>query len=99
MASERSANFTQWNANQSLLVRGWDDESVVYNVSSGDTHLLNAAATAVLRCLQDAPGDSADLAALVATVLSIEVDHSLVASVERILQDFSLLGIVKPTLH
>lgn len=96
---ERRGGLTQWNANNRLLVRCWDDESVVYNAASGDTHLLNAAATTVLRCLQTSPADAIELAGRVASALSIEPDHSLVESIERILQDFNLLGIVRPTLH
>jgi PqqD family protein of HPr-rel-A system len=40
---------------QSLAHRGWDDEFVVYNDLSGDTHLLGADAMQVLLCLRDGP--------------------------------------------
>jgi PqqD family protein of HPr-rel-A system len=40
---------------QSLAHRGWDDEFVVYNDLSGDTHLLGADAMQILLCLQDGP--------------------------------------------
>lgn len=40
---------------QLLRARGWDDEFVVYNDLSGDTHLIDAAAMAVLLDLQAAP--------------------------------------------
>jgi PqqD family protein of HPr-rel-A system len=48
---------------QSLAHRGWDDEYVVYNDLSGDTHLLGADAMAVLLALRAAPCDEAALAA------------------------------------
>lgn len=40
---------------QLLRARQWDDEVVVYNDLSGDTHLIDAAAMAILRALQAAP--------------------------------------------
>ena len=89
----------KWNTAGELLVRCWDDECVVYNVASGATHLLSAAATTVLRSLQGGPADAAELASRIAGSLEVEADHSLIASVETILQDFSLLGIIKPLLH
>lgn len=38
---------------QSLRHRSWNDESVVYNDLTGDTHLLGADALAVLLALKD----------------------------------------------
>ena len=49
---------------QQLATRGWDDEFVLYNNLSGDTHLLDGDSMALLTHLQRAP---ASLAALVAT--------------------------------
>lgn len=40
---------------QSLRHRGWNDEFVVYNELSGDTHLLGADAMHLLRVLQAGP--------------------------------------------
>ena len=40
---------------QLLRARRWDDEFVVYNDLSGDTHLIDAAAMAMLLALQAAP--------------------------------------------
>lgn len=40
---------------QQLAAWGWDDEFVLYNNLSGDTHLLDGDAYAVLECLQHAP--------------------------------------------
>jgi PqqD family protein of HPr-rel-A system len=40
---------------QSLAHRGWEDEFVVYNDLSGDTHLIGADAMQVLLCLRDGP--------------------------------------------
>ncbi len=47
---------------QTLSCRGWDDEFVVYNDVSGDTHLLGADAMRLLLRLRDAPADEEALA-------------------------------------
>ena len=47
---------------QSLSHRGWDDEYVVYNDISGDTHLLGPDAMQLLLRLQAAPADEDVLA-------------------------------------
>lgn len=49
---------------QQLAARGWNDEFVLYNDLSGDTHLLDGDSTALLAHLQAGP---ASLEALVAT--------------------------------
>ena len=48
---------------QQLRHAEWDDEAVVFNSLSGDTHLLGAAALHILRTLQAGPADAAALAA------------------------------------
>jgi PqqD family protein of HPr-rel-A system len=44
---------------QLLRAHQWDDEFVVYNDLSGDTHLIDAAAMAILLALQAAPAGMA----------------------------------------
>jgi PqqD family protein of HPr-rel-A system len=48
---------------QRLLHRCWDGECVLYNDLSGDTHLLDEAALALLQHLQAAPQAAAQLVA------------------------------------
>jgi PqqD family protein of HPr-rel-A system len=47
---------------QALAHRGWDNEFVLYNDLSGDTHLLGADAMQVLLQLSTGPRDAAALA-------------------------------------
>jgi PqqD family protein of HPr-rel-A system len=52
----------QLMAGKSLASRGWDDEYVVYNPLSGDTHLLGADAMQLLSQLSAGPADEDALA-------------------------------------
>jgi PqqD family protein of HPr-rel-A system len=47
---------------QLLRRREWDDEVVLYNDLSGDTHLLSGDAIALLLALQDGPCPAPELA-------------------------------------
>lgn len=61
---------------QQLASWGWDDEFVVYNNLSGDTHLLDADSMALLEQLRIAP---ATIDGLVATfVATVDPDDALV---------------------
>lgn len=51
---------------QRLQYRCWDGECVLYNDLSGDTHLLDEFALALLTQLQAAPQDAGQLAAVFA---------------------------------
>ena len=75
-----------------LLFKHWpgEDEHVVFNVLSGDLHLLNPAATAVLERLAEAPASVDDLLASLDTV-----DRS---ALEAVLESLDRLGLIGPLL-
>lgn len=80
-----------------FLLRSWDDEFVVYNGATGDTHLLGLVAAQVMLKLQQTPMDAARLAEWVAPLLQTEPDDELVFVIEQILTDFDSLGIIEHT--
>lgn len=84
-------------AENELLFRSWDDEFVVYNGATGDTHLLGLVAAQVMLKLQQAPADAVKLAEWVAPLLQIEPDDEFVLFIEQILTDFDNLGIIEHT--
>lgn len=53
-------------AGQTLRYRCWDDEYVLYNDLSGDTHLLGPDAVLILQTLQQRPATLPQLAAALA---------------------------------
>jgi PqqD family protein of HPr-rel-A system len=71
---------------QTLLRHGWDGEYVLYNDLSGDTHLLNATACAVLQQLQDGPCAAATLG----RTCALDAD-----SLDVLLGDLELLTLVE----
>ena len=57
---------------QHLQYHGWDDEYLVYNDLSGDTHLLGAAAIELLLALKTAPATRQTLTALLKAEFDID---------------------------
>lgn len=81
---------------QHLRLHIWQDECVVFNDLSGDTHLLGSAAAIVLTALRDSPAASTALAAMLATQLSLPMDDQLQEEVDGLLDElggFSLIEI------
>ena len=83
---------TRWRVaeSSSLLIQHWqgEDEFVVFNPRSGDLHLLNPAAAAVLERLVDAPASVDDLRASLN-----DVDPS---TFEAVLETLDKLGLIGP---
>ncbi len=78
-----------------LLFRSWDDEFVVYNGATGDTHLLGQVAAQMMLKLQKTPADAVSLAEWVGSLQQIEPDDEFVLFIEQILTDFDSLGIIE----
>jgi PqqD family protein of HPr-rel-A system len=79
-----------------LVCREWDGESVVYNHSTGNTHLLDEFSAMVLRQLIDARGPLAatDLSASLAGDATAEERDRCDAAVAAVLREFDRLGLV-----
>jgi PqqD family protein of HPr-rel-A system len=84
-------------ATSELHWRTWGDEVVAYHAASGDTHVLNPAAAAALRAMQQEPRDRDALCHIVGDLLQTDpADEQLVAIVERMLGDLDELGLIEP---
>ena len=85
-------------SDQALHFRSWDDEFIVYNSLSGDTHLLGSTAAQILLKLQQASSTSTSLAESLAALLHAERDDEFVAQVEHILADLDTLALIERIL-
>jgi len=79
-----------------LLVRGWDNEYVVYAQASGDTHLLGAAAYRILAHLQGARAGNDALRAVVAGVCATDEMAQCAELTDTILADLRTLELIRP---
>jgi PqqD family protein of HPr-rel-A system len=84
-------------SNQALHFRSWDDEFVVYDNLSGDTHLVDSTAAQILLKLQQAPSNSTTLAESLVPLLHANWDDEFVGQVEHILADLDTLALIERT--
>ena len=77
-----------------LVWKLWDDEYVVFNVGSGDTHLLDSIAAETLGQLERSPAHVSELIHRVSTALEASPSPELAARVEQLVAEFAALGLV-----
>lgn len=82
-------------SDQALQLRSWNDEFVVYNNLSGDTHLLGLAAAHVLLELQKAPLDAINLSESLAPLLQAGTDEEIALQIEHLLADLDKLALIE----
>lgn len=84
-----------WRA-ANLLTKSWEDGVVVYNLDSGNTHLLNPIAGQVLKLLAVAPADATTIASRLACQINLESDLELDYNVASLLTQLDSLGLIEP---
>lgn len=81
---------------QLLVFREWEDEAVLYNNLSGNTHLLEGAAVDLLYALRERPADSAALALQLADQFGADAgDADFRAGIEAMLSALARLDLVE----
>lgn len=83
------------SSDQALYFHSWDNECVVYNSLSGDTHLLNLTASQILLKLQQSPTEATTLAKLVPPTDQSEshAEHEL--QIEHLLAELNALNLIE----
>ncbi len=82
-------------AGQRLRMLSDDEEAVVYNDLSGDTHLLSGIAASLLERLRQAPADRATLASFLATEWDLDADIAPAALAEQLLSELAALSLIE----
>lgn len=87
----------KWQAisSQAMHLRSWDDEYIVYNSLSGDTHLLGVAAGHILMQLQRAPSDEATLIESLCQAWQAEPNPELSLQIQDILADLQKFMLIE----
>jgi PqqD family protein of HPr-rel-A system len=83
------------SSDQALYFHSWDNEYVVYNSLSGDTHILDLAAGQVLLKLQQSPTDAITLAKLVAPTDQSKSQAELELQIEHLLAELNTLNLIE----
>jgi PqqD family protein of HPr-rel-A system len=83
---------------QSLSMLAGEDESVVYNDQSGETHLLSAIAISLLQHLQHAPDDLSGICNSLSADWEFDADTELHRLVLTLADELDGLSFIEPCL-
>jgi PqqD family protein of HPr-rel-A system len=78
-----------------LSLKSWGDESVIFNKSSGSTHLVKPIAAKVLAFLQSQPSSAAEIAERVAAEIELDPDEEILHRVQVVLKTLDDLGLIE----
>ncbi len=81
-----------------LLWQSWDDEVIVYNTASGQTHLLDALSGEALKEIESRPGTIPQLAKRLSDTLGLD-SRALVDRLAVICNHFDNLGLAEPSIR
>lgn len=81
---------------QRLRMLSTDDESVIYNDLSGDTHVLTSIAARLLLQLQEGPADQNILAARLSSEWEFDADIVPLELTNRLLAELASLSLIEP---
>ena len=84
-----SSNLLAW--------RVWDDEFLVYNTASGQTHHLNLLAGEALRSIEFAPAQTRELVRRLANQFEIAEDSPPLQMIDRLIHELDELGLIAPS--
>ena len=97
MASCISGKMWRINAECLLLWHHFEDRHhIVFNVFSGQTHIVNELCVDALEILQQLPLDSQMLAELLAQRNEFSLDEDWLTYINEMLADMDRLGLVEP---
>jgi PqqD family protein of HPr-rel-A system len=74
----------------------WDDEFLVYNTASGQTHHLNFFAGEALRCLEAKPANGSELVRRLAEQFEIAEDSPPLQLIDHLIGELDELGLIAP---
>lgn len=75
--------------------RHWDDESVLYEARSGQTHFLTAVAAEALLALQSRPYATGELVETLAQTFDLTVSDEFAQQIDALLHQFHDLGLIE----
>lgn len=93
-----SDNSRQWRLNRACRLhwRHWDEDYILFNAASGQTHVVNELGADVLRLLEKKSASAGELLEGLAASYGLAPDSELAAGVRRLLVDLDQLGLIEP---
>jgi len=74
----------------------WGDNAVVYNIGSGDTHLLEATTVEVYLALEQTPSTATQLSQEIKPLFEDIETHALIQHIQNVLWHLDDIGLIEP---
>jgi len=74
----------------------WDENCVVYNAASGQTHLLDPVPALIIRKIEEGCSSSEDLFRQIANALDVDLNIEVRNTLEQTLLQLDKLGLIEP---
>ena len=82
--------------NVTLHWKIWEDNFLVFNSASGQTHLLDPLPALILRQIDEGSTDSEDLFCRIAKILDVNLSAELRSTFDETLRRLDDLGLIQP---
>jgi len=79
-----------------LIWKSWAEEHLVFNTTSGNTHLLTPTAARALRFLENSPATVGEIAKMIAAGADVDTDDELIDQVAKLVENLDDLGLIEP---
>lgn len=89
------ATLWRLRAQACLHWRNWDDQWVVFNEASGQTHLLDAVTTAILSVIEKSPSDVPNLTSVAMQESGLHDESSWSTTVSAVLERLTGVGLIE----
>jgi PqqD family protein of HPr-rel-A system len=93
----KSAELNTWTVPSriNLQWKRWGDEFIVFNPTSGQTHLLNLVAGKALKLLEESPASPSEIIDRLCETTGIESSTEFAEHIRRLFSEFDELGLVE----
>jgi len=94
----QSGDPLHWSivSDASLRWKIWDEQCLVFNGGSGQTHLLDPVGGLLLRTIEEASSDSEELFYRIAKLLDLDLTADVRSTLELMLRQLDELGLIEP---
>jgi len=80
-----------------VCCRYWEDECVVYNQLSGETHLVDGVGAEIFKLISEKSSTRAQLLQNIQSVFELETDSDIEGLLDNLILEYQKLGLVEVT--
>ena len=82
----------------SLFFEEWEQDAIIYNGMSGETHKLNALAIEILKLMLQKSWTPISLTEEICSIFDFENDAVLLQNIKQVINQFNALGLIEPQI-